>query len=126
MLFTTLLVLQWQHCQQSDVHWVALIIDFMQSQILYGDSTGQPIDKKITNILTGGPLTMQVLTSLSLALILPFSMTAIHVECMHGMHCDTSSVTTPRFHHTCASVDCLQMFLQLVRHYKFVSHNGQS
>ena len=36
---------------KSNVHWVALIIDFAQSQILYGDSTGQPIDEKTANIL---------------------------------------------------------------------------
>jgi hypothetical protein len=36
---------------KSNVHWVALIIDFTHGQILYGDLAGQPIDKKITDIL---------------------------------------------------------------------------
>jgi Ulp1 family protease len=36
---------------KSNVHWVALIIDFKQCRILYGDSAGQPIDKKISCVL---------------------------------------------------------------------------
>ena len=36
---------------KTNVHWVALIIDFNKSQILYGDSIGRSIDKQTRQVL---------------------------------------------------------------------------
>ena len=113
---------------KSNVHWVALIIDFMHGQILYGNLAGQPIDRKITDILgwwiayhTGGskfPVT-------SLDISIQRDSHSCGMFAWDALRYELSNHSTERLHPTRASVDCLQMFLRLVRHYhnQSVSHS---
>ena len=114
---------------QNNVHWVALIIDFTQGQILYGDSTGQPIDKKIANILewwtsyhtgTKFPVT-------GLDITIQNDSYSCGMFAWDALRYKLSNCSTKRLHPTCASVDRLQMFLRLVKHYhtnwQSVSHH---
>lgn len=115
---------------KNNVHWVALIIDFTHGQILYGDSVGQPIDKKITDIL-------EWWTSYHTGSKFPVTGLDITIQCdsyscgmfaWDALRYKLSNHSTERLHPTRASVDRLQMFLRLVRHYhtnQSVSHNAE-
>jgi hypothetical protein len=104
---------------KSNVHWVALIIDFTHGQILYGDSSGQPIDKEIMNIL-------EWWTSYHTGSKFPVAGLDITLQCdsyscgmfaWDALRYKLSNHSTKRLQPTHATVDRLQMFLRLVSHY---------
>ena len=113
---------------KSNVHWVALIIDFARGQILYGDSAGQPIDKEITDVLgwwtsyhTGG----SKFPVAGLDITIQHDSYSCGMFAWDALRYELSNHSTERLHPAHASVDRLQMFLRLVRHYhnQSVSYN---
>ena len=109
---------------KGNVHWVALIINFVHGQILYGNSAGQPIDKKITNILewwtsyhTGSKFLVA-----GLDITIQCDSYSCGMFAWDALQYKLSDHSTKRLQPTHASVDHLQMFLQLMKHY----HNNQS